>query len=88
MTSEVRYTVWGSFGTVLFLDAGNVWATGWTIKLDDLRYAVGTGLRYETPVGPVRFDVGYQLTPIEDLLVDGESRDRHWRLHFSIGQAF
>jgi hypothetical protein len=39
-------------------------------------------------VGPVRFDVGYQLNPLDDLLVDGELRDRRWRLHFSIGQAF
>ena len=31
---------------------------------DDLRYAVGPGLRYQTPVGPMRFDFGYQLNPI------------------------
>ena len=34
--------------------------------------AVGPGLRYDTPIGPVRFDVGYQLNPIAGLLVKGE----------------
>ena len=37
-----------------------------------LRADVGPGLRYQTPVGPVRFDFGYQLTPIDGLVVNGE----------------
>jgi hypothetical protein len=36
----------------------------------------------------VRLDVGYQLTPIEGLLVDGKPESRRWRVHISIGQAF
>ena len=43
---------------------------------NDLRYAVGPGLRYQTPVGPIRFDVGYQLNPIPGLLVNGEPQTR------------
>ena len=58
-------------GGVLFLDAGNVWADSWGFKLGDLRYAVGPGLRYQTPIGPIRFDVGYQLNPIP-----GSARER------------
>ena len=54
----------------------------------DLRYAVGPGLRYQTPVGPIRFDFGYQLNPIPGLVVNGQPEKRHWRIHFSIGQAF
>ena len=54
----------GNFGGVLFLDAGNVWAESWGFDLSDLRYAIGPGLRYQTPVGPIRFDFGYQLNPI------------------------
>ena len=54
----------------------------------DLRYAIGPGLRYQTPVGPIRLDFGYQLNPIPDLLVNGSPQTRRWRLHFSIGQAF
>ena len=62
----------GKLGGVLFLDGGNVWADSWSIDLRDLRYAVGPGLRYQTPIGPIRFDFGYQLNPIPDLLVNGE----------------
>jgi outer membrane protein assembly complex protein YaeT len=88
LSSELRVAIRGRLGTVLFLDAGNVWADGWTIMPGGLLYAGGAGLRYETPVGPVRFDFGYQLNPLDDLVVDGAPRDRRWRLHFSIGQAF
>jgi outer membrane translocation and assembly module TamA len=87
-SSELRLVLKGNLGGVLFLDAGNVWDRRSAVDLGDLRYAVGPGLRYQTPVGPVRFDVGYQLTPIEGLLVNGEPEKRRWRLHFSIGQAF
>jgi outer membrane translocation and assembly module TamA len=53
-----------------------------------MRYDVGPGLRYNTPIGPIRVDVGYQLNPIEGLLVNGEPEPRRFRIHFSIGQAF
>jgi len=65
-----------------------VWTSGWAMHLGDLRYAVGPGLRYQTPVGPIRVDVGYQLNPIPGLLVNGQPQARRWRIHFSIGQAF
>jgi outer membrane protein assembly factor BamA len=87
-SSELRAVIRGNLGGVLFLDAGNVWESGWTVKLDDLRFAVGPGIRYLTPVGPVRFDIGWQLNPIPGLLVEGEPQSRPWRMHFSIGQAF
>jgi hypothetical protein len=41
-----------------------------------------------TPVGPARIDFGYQLNQIPTLLVNGVPEKRHWRVHFSIGQAF
>src|SRR5215831_791366 len=87
-SSEARATIHGSFGAVLFYDTGNVWTNSWGINLSDLRHAVGTGLRYTTPVGPIRFDIGYQLNPIPGLLVNGNPQTRRWRMHFSIGQAF
>jgi outer membrane translocation and assembly module TamA len=87
-SSEARLSLGTSLGAVLFLDGGNVWAGDWEFKFNDLRYAVGPGLRYQTPVGPIRFDIGYQLNPIPGLLVNGEPQPRQWRMHFSIGQAF
>jgi outer membrane translocation and assembly module TamA len=87
-SSELRASVLGSLGGVLFIDGGNVWEEDWSVALDDLRYAVGAGLRYQTPVGPIRLDWGYQINPIPGLTVDGEPQPRRWRMHFSIGQAF
>lgn len=87
-SSEARLSLGGGLGAVVFLDGGNVWPGDFQVKLPDLRYAVGPGLRYQTPVGPIRFDVGYQLAEIPGLLVNGAPQPRRWRLHFSIGQAF
>src|SRR4029077_11626929 len=87
-SSEVRMAVLNKIGAVAFFDYGNVWADSWTLDLGDLHYAVGPGLRYVTPIGPLRVDLGYQLNPIEGLLVNGQPEQRRWRLHFSIGQAF
>jgi outer membrane protein insertion porin family/translocation and assembly module TamA len=87
-TEEARALIRGNLSGVLFLDAGNVWAAAFSQKLNDLRYAVGPGLRYQTPIGPIRVDFGYQLNPIPGLLVNGQPQTRRWRVHFSIGQAF
>jgi outer membrane translocation and assembly module TamA len=80
--------VWGKLGAVVFLDYGNVWAGTFDFEPGNLRYALGPGLRYMTPIGPARIDFGWQLNPIDNLRVNGEPEARHWRLHFSIGQAF
>jgi outer membrane protein assembly factor BamA len=87
-TSELRAMLRGNLGGVLFLDGGNVWDKWANVRLGDLRYAIGPGLRYQTPVGPIRFDFGYQLNPIPGLIVNGQPEARRWRIHFSIGQAF
>ena len=63
-STELRVPICGNFGAVLFLDAGNVWNNAWDFNLNDLRYDVGPGLRYNTPIGPIRLDLGYQLNPI------------------------
>jgi outer membrane protein insertion porin family len=87
-STELRSAVKGNFGLVGFLDGGNVWSNSWDIDVTDLRYAIGPGLRYQTPIGPIRFDMGYQLNPIPGLLVNGVPQTRRFRFHFSIGQAF
>jgi outer membrane protein assembly complex protein YaeT len=87
-STELRFPLIGKFGAVLFLDGGNVWTNPWDLNLNDLRYDAGPGLRYNTPIGPVRLDVGWQLNPIPGLVVDGLPQKRPLRAHFSIGQAF
>lgn len=87
-SAELRVPVWGNLTAVLFGDAGNVWNNAWSFNLNDLRYDVGPGLRYLTPIGPIRADMGFQLNPIPGLLIDGKPETRHFRFHFSIGQAF
>ena len=49
------------FGTVFFLDYGNVWETQKQFKLNEIALAIGFGLRYYTFVGPVRIDFGFKL---------------------------
>ncbi len=62
------------YGLVLFHDAGNVFSSlrrarllkftqGSPTNFDYTVHAVGLGLRYQTPIGPLRFDVGYSLNP-------------------------
>jgi outer membrane protein insertion porin family/translocation and assembly module TamA len=67
-------------GAVLFVDFGNVFRAPFTYHLNELRYAVGPGLRYNTPVGPFRLDVGF--------IVDRRPGEEFGRVEFSIGQAF
>lgn len=77
---ELRYPLYGNFGGVTFFDYGNVYAEEWDYRLGDLKYAPGVGLRYDTIIGPVRFDVGYALNP--------EPGIRRVQFFISIGQAF
>lgn len=85
---ELRAPVWRNLGAVFFLDAGNAWTDPWDFNLGDLRYDIGPGLRYKTPIGQLRVDLGYQLNPIPGLQINGEPEARRFRFHFSIGQAF
>jgi outer membrane protein assembly complex protein YaeT len=88
VSAEVRVPITRKLSGVLFADGGNVWYDPWDVDFNDLRYDIGPGLRYLTPVGPIRLDVGFQLNPIEGLIVNGDLQKRPLRIHFSIGQAF
>ena len=52
--------------------------------------AVGTGIRYKTPVGPVRFDVGYTFNPTRYPIQEQDRTEslRRINVFFSIGQTF
>jgi outer membrane protein insertion porin family len=86
--TEVRFPITDSFGGAVFVDAGDVWNDPGEARLSGLRVSAGSGLRYTSPIGVLRLDLGYQLTPIEDLRVNGEPEARRWRIHLSIGEAF
>jgi len=58
---EWRVPVAGSFGATLFLDGGNTWAGFSQVQPEDVRWGAGLGLRFETPVGPLRLEYGWKL---------------------------
>jgi outer membrane protein insertion porin family len=81
---EVRVPVRGAISAVGFFDSGNVFAHASDIDLTELRSAVGFGIRYKSPVGPIRVDLGFKVHPEE---IAG-SREPLTALHISLGQAF
>ena len=82
--AELRATVHSSVEAVGFVDAGNVFAHAADIDLTGLRGAVGFGLRYKSPVGPIRVDLGFKVHREE---IAGR-REGLTALHISLGQAF
>lgn len=88
MSGELHVPLVDKLSGVFFVDAGDVGGSRWNIQGLRLRADVGPGLRYATPIGIVRADVGFQLNPIAGLVVSGTPNPRPWRVHFSIGQAF
>ena len=58
---ELRFPLAGALGGVVFADSGNVWADWRDVDLGQLRTGVGVGLRYLSPIGPLRIDFGWKL---------------------------
>jgi outer membrane protein insertion porin family len=79
--AELRYNFSRSFQLASFLDNGNVFLEASNLTLSRLRWSAGAGLRYRTPIGPVRLDWGYILDP-----EPGDEGRSHF--NFSIGYAF
>jgi outer membrane protein insertion porin family len=84
LNGEFRTQLWTNIAVVGFLDGGNVFARAGDMSLRDLRGAAGFGLRYRSPLGPLRLDVGFKL---DRRLVSGK-RERGWEFHLSIGEVF
>ncbi len=91
LNGEIRISLPYQVGLVLFSDSGGVWLKSDDVSPSGMRASVGAGLRYNTPVGPLRLDVGRKIrrhrfdvagTPPTTV---GESV---YELHFTLGQAF
>ncbi len=85
LNSEVRVTVWRDLGVAAFVDVGNVFSQVSYLNLGQLRASAGIGIRYKSPVGPLRVDVGFKLGALQSF---GSYTERRQALHISIGQAF
>ena len=83
LNSEVRFPLHinKSLGGVVFYDGGNVYSA---INLKDLVHnytnTVGFGLRYSTPIGPIRIDVAHNLNPVSGITPT--------QYFITLGQAF
>lgn len=92
LRQELGFLING-LGMAAFLDGGQIWETFARISQRPLQFGVGGGLRYQSPLGPVRVDIGYKLNPTDqDLdIYQGTNHGNAWNrigIHFSIGQAF
>lgn len=77
---EARLRVTDTIGIVPFVDAGAAFAESYPSFDEEVRYAAGVGLRYHTPIGPLRVDVAVPLNP--------EEGDDRFGLYLGIGQSF
>lgn len=77
---ELRRELGRRFSLAAFTDAGNVYALVSEMRLTDLRYTAGLGLRYRSALGPLRVDFGVKLNRRP-----GESPSH---LHLTVGHAF
>jgi translocation and assembly module TamA len=77
---ETRTRVTDTIGIVPFVEGGQVFAEEFPSFKETLQFGAGLGLRYFTPIGPVRFDAAFPL--------DKREGDDDYQFYVSIGQAF
>jgi outer membrane protein assembly factor BamA len=77
--AEYTFPIYGDLDGAVFADAGSI---GRQVQdgIGELRYGIGSGLRYNLPIGPLRLDYGYNPTRKEGEAVGA--------VHFSFGFAF
>jgi len=78
--AEYTFPIIGDLYGAVFVDAGNVISEAADFGFEDMRYGVGAGLRYNLPIGSLRFDYGLNPDP-----QDGEAQGA---FHFAVGVAF
>lgn len=77
---ELRMLIWRSLSCAAFYDMGSLTPNYPDTTLTTIRNSAGAGLRYHTPVGPIRLDVGFPL--------DRRANESKYRLHFTFGYVF
>jgi outer membrane protein assembly complex protein YaeT len=77
---ELRRNITNTIGAAVFLDGGQVSLDSFDFPFDDLQYGTGFGVRYTSPVGPIRVDLGFPL--------DRRGDDAVWQVYLSVGQTF
>lgn len=77
---ELRIQITDTIGIVPFFEGGDVYESSLPKLSTDLFYGAGLGLRYHTPIGPVRLDVAFPL--------DRRPEDDAFQIYISLGQAF
>ena len=80
-STELRYRVTETIGIVAFVDGGNAYSTATPKPGKGLQWGAGIGLRYYTPIGPVRADIAMPLNRRPGI-------DDPFQVYFSLGQAF
>ena len=95
-STELRFAVAGPLSVATFCDASDVSPRSTDIRFKHLHLSCGGGARYDTPVGPVRLDVGYRipglqviggLTP-DERKPDTFAFDVPIAIHLGIGEAY
>jgi len=81
-TAEFRQRFGESFGAAVFLDAGNV-SQNLSPFNGQLEFGAGVGVRYYTPIGPIRLDVAVPLHRRS-----GYNPDDAFEIYIGLGQAF
>jgi outer membrane protein insertion porin family len=81
INNELRFPLFGPMGGVVFSDTGNVFTRVRDIRPGNITETLGFGLRLKTPIGPVRFDMGF-------LVVNKPAGAPGSHKHFTIGQTF
>lgn len=79
LSTEIRYQVRERIGLVVFADASRVWTEGGWGGGSDWHAGAGLGVRYQTPIGPLRFDVAGPV---------GGDTGRGAQVYLGLGQAF
>jgi outer membrane protein insertion porin family len=79
---ELRFPLFWFLSGAAFFDNGNVFTSITNLSEAGFSNAFGFGVRANTPVGPVRFDIGYNPDPPIQIGF------RRWNFHFTLGHPF